>query len=169
VERRKASGAMHGASFIDTQLDPARSALKSLVAAHPGTFVEDKGRTLALHFRMAPQHESVLREALTAIAAPLGSHYHIQEGNLTLEIKPRGFTKATAVKAFMSEPPFSGRTPVFVGDDLTDQDALRTVEDEGGISIAVGERVRGQFRMENASAVRNWLRGIAALYDSHRE
>jgi trehalose 6-phosphate phosphatase len=69
----------------------------------------------------------------------------------------------------MSEPPFSGRRPVFVGDDLTDQDALRTVEDEGGISIAVGERVRGQYRVENASAVRTWLRGIAALYDSHRE
>jgi trehalose 6-phosphate phosphatase len=169
VERRKASGAMHGASFVDAQLDRARSALTSLVAAHPGTFVEDKGRTLALHFRMAPQHEAALREALTAIAAPLGSNYHIQEGNMTLEIKPRGFTKATAVKAFMSEPPFSGRTPVFVGDDLTDQDALRTVEDEGGISIAVGCRVRGQFRAENATAVRTWLRGIAALYDSRRE
>jgi trehalose 6-phosphate phosphatase len=169
VERRKASGAMHGASFVDTQLDQARSALNSLVAAHPGTIVEDKGRTLAVHFRMAPQYESAVREALTAIAAPLGGNYHIQEGTMTLELKPRGFTKATAVKAFMSEPPFSGRTPVFVGDDLTDQDALRTVEDEGGISIAVGERVHGQFRIENASAVRTWLRGIAALYDSHRE
>jgi trehalose 6-phosphate phosphatase len=169
VERRKASGAIHGASFVDTQLDQARSALNSFVAAHPGTFAEDKGRTLALHFRMAPQHESAAREELTAIAAPLGSNYHIQEGTMTLEIKPRGFTKATAVKAFMSEPPFSGRTPVFVGDDLTDQDALRTVEDEGGISIAVGERVRGQFRVESASDVRTWLRSIAALYDSHRE
>lgn len=169
VERRKASGAMHGASFIDTQLDRARAALRALVAAHPGTFVEDKGRTLAVHYRMAPQYETELRDALAPIADSLGSNYHIQEGTMIFEIKPRGFTKATAVKAFMNEPPFSGRKPVFVGDDLTDQDALRAVEDEGGISIAVGERVRGQYRVENASAVRNWLRGIAALHDSHRE
>jgi trehalose 6-phosphate phosphatase len=169
VERRKASGAMHGASFVDSQLDRARTALNALVAAHPGTLIEDKGRTLAVHFRMAPQSEAAVRDALAPIADALGSNYHIQEGDMILEIKPRGFTKATAVKAFMSEPPFSGRKPVFVGDDLTDQDALRAVEDEGGISIAVGGRVRGQFRVENTSAVRTWLRGIAALHDSHRE
>jgi trehalose 6-phosphate phosphatase len=69
----------------------------------------------------------------------------------------------------MKEPPFSGRKPVFVGDDLTDQEGFRLVEDQGGISIAVGERVHGQFRLENASAVRSWLQGIAALHDSHRE
>src|SRR6202034_4650602 len=104
-------------------------------------------------FRMAPQYESEVREALTAIAAPLGSHYHIQEGTMTLELKPRGFTKATAVKAFMSEPPFSGRTPVFVGDDLTDQDGFQMIEDQGGISIAVGDRGRAQVRLENPAAV----------------
>lgn len=168
VERRKASGAMHGASFVDAQLDRARSALNSLVADHPGTFVEDKGRTLAVHFRKAPQCEAMLREALAAIAAPLGGNYHIQEGDYTLEIKPRGFTKATAVKAFLNEPPFLGRRPVFVGDDLTDQDALATVEEEGGISIAVGCRVRGQFRLENAAAVRAWLGRIAALQGPRR-
>lgn len=169
VERRKASGVLHGASFVDTQLTQARIAVNTLVQAHPGTSVEDKGRTIAVHYRMAPQAESVLREELAAIARPLGTNYHIQEGNMVLEIKPRGFTKATAIKAFLKEPPFSGRKPVFVGDDLTDQDGFRLVEDEGGISIAVGERVRGQYRLDSASAVRGWLQGIAALHDSHRE
>jgi len=169
VERRKATGVMHGASFTDTQLDRARAALAALVQAHPGTSVEDKGRTIAVHFRMAPQHEESVRRALLAIAAPLGSNYHIQEGNKVLEIKPRGFTKASAIKAFMHEPPFSGRKPVFVGDDLTDQDGFKTVEDQGGISIGVGDRVQGQFRVENAAAVRQWLSGIAAMHDSHRE
>ena len=135
----------------------------------PGTLVEDKGRTLAVHFRMAPDREAAVREALIAIAKPLGSNYHIQEGSMVLEIKPRGFTKATAIKAFMAEPPFSGRTPVFIGDDLTDQDGFRLVEDRGGLSIAVGDRVQGQFRLENAAAVRGWLGAIAALHDSHRE
>ncbi|HME39656.1 MAG TPA: trehalose-phosphatase [Steroidobacteraceae bacterium] len=169
VERRKASGAMHGASFIDTQLNQARDAVKALVEAHPGTSLEDRGRTLTVHFRMAPQAEAAVHQSLIAITKPLGTNYHIQEGNMMLEIKPRGFTKAAAVKAFIKEPPFSGRKPVFVGDDLADQDGLRYVEDQGGISIAVGERVRGQFRLENAAAVRGWLKGIAALHDSHRE
>ncbi len=169
VERRKASGAMHGASFVDTQLTGARSAVNALVREHPGTLVEDKGRTIAVHFRMAPESEAEVRHALAAIAKPLGSNYHILEGNMVLEIKPRGFTKATAIKAFMAEPPFSGRTPVFVGDDLTDQDGFRIVEDLGGISIAVGDRVHAQFHLENPSAVRHWLHSIAALYDSHRE
>src|ERR1700722_5697520 len=169
VERRKATGAMHGASFVDTQLNQVRSAVHALVQDHPGTSVEDKGRTIAVHFRMAPQWEADVRRALAAIAKPLGSNYHIQEGNMVLEIKPRGFTKATAIKAFMAEPPFSGRTPVFVGDDLTDQDGFQMVEDHGGISIAVGDRVRGQFHLENPAAVRSWLQAIAALYDSHRE
>jgi trehalose 6-phosphate phosphatase len=169
VERRKASGAMHGASFVDTQLTGARSAVNALVRDHPGTSVEDKGRTIAVHFRMAPEREAEVRHALAAIAKPLGSNYHIQEGNMVLEIKPRGFTKATAIKAFMAEPPFSGRTPVFVGDDLTDQDGFQMIEDQGGISIAVGDRVRAQFHLENPAAVRSWLHSIAALYDSHRE
>jgi trehalose 6-phosphate phosphatase len=168
VERRKASGVMHGASFVDSQLDPARTVLKALVIAHPGTLLEDKGRTIAVHFRMAPRSEPAVLETVRAIAAQLGSNYHIQGGNMMLELKPRGFTKASAIKAFMHEPPFSGRKPVFVGDDLTDQDGFRTVEDQGGISIAVGDRVHGQFRLENPKAVRGWLEGISAMHDSHR-
>jgi trehalose 6-phosphate phosphatase len=168
VERRKASGAMHGASFVDAQLDRARTALASLVLSHPGTLLEDKGRTIAVHFRMAPQSEPAVLDAVRASAAQLGSNYHIQGGNMMLEIKPRGFSKASAIKAFMQEPPFSGRKPVFVGDDLTDQDGFKTVEDQGGISIAVGDRVRGQFHIENAAAVRTWLEGISALHDTHR-
>jgi trehalose 6-phosphate phosphatase len=168
VERRKASGVMHGASFVDSQLDPARVAFETLVATYPGTLLEDKGRTVAMHFRMAPQFEPNVRETVFAVTSRLGSNYHVQEGNMMLEIKPRGFTKAAAIAAFMREPPFSGRKPVFAGDDLTDQDAFRTVEDQGGISIAVGDRVHGQYRIENPAAVRDWLVQIAALHDSHR-
>jgi trehalose 6-phosphate phosphatase len=168
VERRKASGVMHGASFVDAQLDRARTALAALVTAHPGTLLEDKGRTIAVHFRMAPNSEAAVLEAVRASAAQMGSNYHVQGGNMMSEIKPRGFSKAAAIKAFMKEPPFSGRKPVFAGDDLTDQDGFKTVEDQGGISVAVGDRVHGQFRLENAAAVRGWLERICALHDSHR-
>jgi trehalose 6-phosphate phosphatase len=130
--------------------------------------LEDKGRTVAVHFRMAPQFESSVRDTVVTVASQLSSNYHIQEGDMMFEIKPRGFTKGSAIKAFMQEPPFSGRKPVFVGDDLTDQDAIKAVGDQGGISIAVGDRVHGQYRVENTAAVRAWLREIAALHDSHR-
>lgn len=169
VERRKASGVMHGASFHDSQLDRARAALVDLVEAHPGTILEDKGRTVAVHYRMAPQSEPAVWESVLAIAATLGTNYHVQAGNMMLEIKPRGFTKGGAIRAFMQEPPFSGRTPVFVGDDLTDLDGFRVVETYGGISIGVGERVQGQCHLDDPGAVRRWLEGIAALVDSHRE
>ena len=82
---------------------------------------------------------------------------------MVLEIKPYGFTKATAIEEFLEEPPFAGRTPVVVGDDLTDQGGFRLVEALGGISIAVGHRVQGQWRLDNPAAVRRWLGSIAAL------
>jgi trehalose 6-phosphate phosphatase len=168
VERRKASGAMHGASFNDSQLDRARAELADLVQAHPGTLLEDKGRTIAVHYRMAPQFETSVRESVLGVAAALGTNYHVQAGNMMLEIKPRGFTKGGAIKAFLREPPFSGRTPVFVGDDFTDLDGFRVVETHGGISIGVGDRVHGRYQLHDPAAVRHWLKGIAALVDSHR-
>jgi trehalose 6-phosphate phosphatase len=168
VERRKASGATQGVNFVDTQLDSARAAIKSLVDAHPGTLMEDKQRTIAIHFRMAPQFEEVLRQSIIDIAKPLGKNYHIQHGKMLFEIKPLGFNKASAIKAFLDEPPFNGRLPVFIGDDLTDQDGFAIVEARGGISIAVGDRVQGQFRLADVAAVRDWLKGIASLHDSHR-
>jgi trehalose 6-phosphate phosphatase len=169
VERRKATGAMHGASFIDSQLDRARTALAGFVHDHAGTLLEDKGRTVAVHYRLAPQFEPEVREAVTDIAAALGTTYHVQAGSMMLEIKPRGFNKGSAVKAFMQEPPFSGRRPVYVGDDLTDLDGFRVVDDQGGVSIAVGGRVQGQYCLDDPAAVREWLKGIAGLIDSHHE
>ena len=87
---------------------------------------------------------------------------------MLLEIKPRGFSKATAIQAFMKESPFNGRRPVFVGDDLTDQDGFAMVEAHGGISVGVGDSVQAQFYLPDVAAVRMWLRQIAALHDSHR-
>jgi trehalose 6-phosphate phosphatase len=167
VERRKADGTIQGASFVDTQLDRARAAMRIFVDAHPGTLLEDKDRTIAVHYRMAPQFEQAVRESILEIAKPLGSNYHIQCGKMMFEIKPRGFSKATAIQAFMKESPFNGRRPVFVGDDRTDQDGFGMVEAHGGISIGVGDRVQGQYYLPDVTAVRAWLQRIAALHDSH--
>lgn len=168
VERRKFDGTIQAANFVDSQLDRTRSALKELVAAHPGALLEDKDRTIAVHFRLAPQIGETLRQAIVAIAKPLGNNYHIQDGNMMFEIKPRVFSKATAIQAFMKESPFIGRRPVFIGDDLTDQDGFAVAESQGGLSIAVGDRIHGQFYLPNVTAVRAWLHAIAVLYDTRR-
>jgi trehalose 6-phosphate phosphatase len=160
VERRRFDGSMQGATFVDPHLDAARAAMSSLVAAHPGTLMEDKERTIAVHFRMAPQYEEVARDAVSAIAKALGENYHVQAGKMMFEIKPRGFSKATAIEAFMNERPFKGRTPVFVGDDLTDQDGFAVVEAAGGISIGVGDRVPAQYYLPSVAAVRAWLKHL---------
>src|ERR1700679_3782110 len=168
VERRKADGTIQGANFVDSQLDGARAAIKALVASHPGTLFEDKDRTVAVHFRMAPQSEQIVRESIVDLGKLLSNNYHIQAGKMLFEIKPRGFSKATAIQAFMKESPFNGRRPVFVGDDLTDQDGFAMVEAHGGISVGVGDSVQAQFYLPDVAAVRMWLRQIAALHDSHR-
>jgi trehalose 6-phosphate phosphatase len=84
---------------------------------------------------------------------------------MMLEIKPRGFNKGSAVKAFLREPPFSGRTPVYLGDDLTDIDGFKVATEHGGVSIAVGDRVEAPYRLKDPAAVRDWLEQIARLVD----
>jgi trehalose 6-phosphate phosphatase len=168
VERRNASGSMRGASFHDSQLDRARVVFGELVQSHPGTLLEDKGRSIALHFRLAPQFEGAVRDAITAVAASLGTHYQVQGGSMMLEIKPSGFNKGAAVREFLQEPPFSGRTPVYVGDDITDLDGFRAVDVYAGIAIAVGDRISAPYHLRDPAAVRAWLGTIAALVDTHR-
>jgi trehalose 6-phosphate phosphatase len=165
IERRTAEGVLQGATFIDSKLDEARAAIKLFVDSHPGALLEDKRRTVAIHFRMAPQAAVAARELAAGIVEKLGKNYQIQPGDMMLEIKPRGFTKATAIRAFMQEPPFSGRRPVFIGDDLTDQDGFPAVESMGGISIGVGDRVQGQYHLDTVAQVRDWLKQIADLRD----
>ncbi len=80
--------------------------------AHPGLLLEDKGRTVAVHYRLAPQFEAEALVAVNAIVGAMGTNYHVQHGNMMMEIKPRGFTKGAAIKAFLQETPFSGRIPV---------------------------------------------------------
>jgi len=157
VERRDAAGTMKSSKLDDHRLTAARVALARLADIYPGIIIEDKGSNIAVHFRLAPQFgEQVLREVQT-IAAPLAEGYELQDGAMLVEIKPRGFDKGRAVLSFMQEPPFSGRRPVFVGDDVTDRDGFAAVEALGGMSIGVGPRVRGRFQLDDVAGVRCWL------------
>jgi trehalose 6-phosphate phosphatase len=165
MERRTADGVMEGGTSIDPKLDHARAEIAKFAATYPGALLEDKRRTVAIHFRLAPAAADSARQLAADILAQLGDRYMIQPGDMMLEIKPHGFTKATAISSFMLEAPFAGRQPVFIGDDLTDQHGFPVVEAMGGMSIGVGDRVQGQYHLDTVGEVRAWLKRIAAQHD----
>jgi trehalose 6-phosphate phosphatase len=161
LERRGADQRIRHAGPHAPALADARVALADLASRSPGTLVEDKGRSLALHYRAAPELESSLRREIRGIATRLGDDYHVLEGNRVFEVKPRAATKADAIRAFLAEPPFAGRRPMFIGDDITDLDGFAAVERAGGISVAVGDRVQAQSRVASPRDVRALLADLA--------
>jgi trehalose 6-phosphate phosphatase len=161
LERRDAAGAVHRAVEDDPQLEIARHELGRLTQRLPGTILEDKGLTLAVHYRRAPQCEEELRTAVLALARRCGSGFDVLEGRKVLELRPVGATKAHAIREFLAEPPFLGRRPIFLGDDITDASGLDEVERRGGLSVAVGDRVRGMVRVDGPREVRIFLAGLA--------
>jgi trehalose 6-phosphate phosphatase len=161
LERRDASGRVHSAVTDAGALDAVRGQLAAAVAAAPGTLLEDKGLTIAVHFRAVPEREAELRRAVRAAAATLGEGYRVLEGKRVLELKPVVATKASAIRAYLAEPPFAGRRPLFVGDDVTDLDGFAAVEEVGGLSIAVGDRVDAQQRVASPRDVRALLADLA--------
>jgi trehalose 6-phosphate phosphatase len=163
LERRDARGGWHVTSSIDSAgIGRARARLQQVSARLPGTLVEDKGLAIALHYRQAPHLEHELRRESRAIARDIGADFRLLEGRMVLELRPDGATKADAIRAFLAEPPYAGRRPIFLGDDVTDADALAVVERIGGLSIAVGDRVEAMARVADPRDVRVFLEDLAA-------
>ena len=130
-------------------------AVTRLVAAHPGTLFEPKARGFTVHFRAAPAAEQDLRDALLALLA--GSNdFELLSGLMMWEVRPSGVDKGTAVTTLMRHAPFAGRLPVFVGDDVTDEDGIAASVALGGVGLRVPES------FGNAAGVRTWLARIAA-------
>ena len=142
-----------------------RRALSDFAAAHPGVLLEDKGRTLALHYRRAPQAESAARRIVGELTRDQQERLRVIAGKMVLEIKPRLADKGAAVKAFLAEPPFAGRHPVFVGDDVTDEDAFAVVNRVGGYSVCVGDlpSTAARYRLPDVNAVVAWLESLPAV------
>lgn len=128
---------------------------KRLVAAHPGALFEPKARGFSLHYRAVPKVGEALREGLAALLAGEAA-FELLQGSMIWEVRPRGVHKGTAVAALMDRAPFAGRLPVFLGDDVTDEDGINAAAAMGGAGIRVPE-VFG-----DAAGVRAWLADIAA-------
>jgi trehalose 6-phosphate phosphatase len=148
---------------VATHAPPMDKELKMRLAAiaklSPGILLEDKGYSLALHYRLAPHAEKAIYEAVSLIRADLpNAPIEVLPGKCVCEIKPSGFTKATGVLELMTHEPFRGRRPIFIGDDVTDESVFAIMPDLGGIAFSVGRRAKGVAgHFDEPRDVREWL------------
>lgn len=127
-----------------------------LVAAFPGALLERKARGFALHYRQAPEGAgTVFHDALEAMLARVPG-FDLHPAHKLWEVRPLGADKGGAVVALMQQAPFAGRLPLFIGDDVTDEDGMREARNHGGAGYRVDE-VFG-----DPEGVRSWLRASAA-------
>lgn len=162
TERRDAAGRItHHAAPVE-RLDWAHDRLAEAAARHAGLLLEHKGLSLALHYRRAPRLAGYAHKLVRSLAPRLGREYCIQKGKRIVELKPAGKDKGIAVLEFLEEPPFKGRTAVFVGDDLTDEYGFATVNRLHGYSVKVGPGpTAAHWRLRDVKAVQEWLRSIS--------
>ena len=131
---------------------------RALAGAWPGALVEDKGAALGLHWRRAPQAAGALR-AFAEAALPRLPGYRLQHGNQVVELRPAAGDKGEAILALLGEPPFRGRTPVFAGDDITDESGFAVVNARRGLSVLVGGREpsAAHYALRGPREVLAWL------------
>jgi trehalose 6-phosphate phosphatase len=149
---------------LPAKLDPAlRRQILTIAKVGPGVMVEDKGYSMALHYRTAPEHEDAIKGAIAAIRGRLPSGLiEVLPGKSVIEVKAAGFNKGTALRELMRYPNFAGRRPIFIGDDTTDEAAFAVMPEFRGVPICVGCEVAGiPNRFETPGDVRRWLARVA--------
>lgn len=153
--RRHADGAWLGER--PTPLDDEIVARVAAFAIEHGVHHEPKPHGAALHSRATPQREEACSQFMETLAADYG--LAVKRGKFVAELVRPNADKGAAVRAFMRETPFTGSRPIFVGDDVTDEDGFAAVIDHGGLAIAVGPRDSrlATFGLADPPAVRDWL------------
>lgn len=169
VERRTFAGDVRRHLFPVEQLDEARQVLHKAILRHPDLLLEDKGLSLALHYRQAPRLASYAHRLMHRLRDGMGEAFCVQKGKRVVELKPAGRNKGMAIREFMDEPPFAGRRPVFIGDDVTDEHGFEVVNAYRGLSIKVGRGpTLARRQLANVRAVRAWLAQDPASISTHR-
>ena len=130
-----------------------------IVEAHPGASLEQKQRGLVFHYRAVPDAGPALRDAALALIAPQARQFGVMEASMAWEVRPLGVDKGVAVAALMTDAPFAGRLPIFIGDDVTDEDGMRAAQGMHG----AGLRVQDWFT--DPPGVRAWLARCADALD----
>ena len=158
AERRDSHGKRHRHKFPVEALHRAAVPVRKFVARHEGLVFEDKGASVALHYRLAPNLASEARRIVDEAVRSAGGALELQVGKMVFEMKPAGVDKGGAIEAFMRAAPFSGRVPVFLGDDVTDEFGFRVVNRLGGHSVKIGEgETAARWRLANPTAAKAWL------------
>ncbi|MBA4754443.1 MAG: trehalose-phosphatase [Sphingobium sp.] len=145
-------------------IDDAEAAFNAFAADKPGVLVERKSISVGLHYRGAP----VWQDAAHALARQWADQdgLALQQGKMLYELRPGGADKGSAVHALMAQGPMAGGVPVFIGDDVTDEEGFAAAAELGGFGILVGpsRKTRAAYNLEQVAAVRHYLReGVARL------
>lgn len=157
LERRNVVGDT-SSTLPDPDLAQVAAVFQALARAQPQLIVEEKGLSVALHYRALPSACEAVREAARRLEA--ATDLVLQEGDMVAELRTPGADKGRAVEAFMAEWPFQGATPIFVGDDLTDEDGFLAAQALGGFGVLVGAARRqtvARYRLADVAAVLDWL------------
>ncbi|QFU17767.1 trehalose-phosphatase [Microvirga thermotolerans] len=112
--------------------------LAGVFSSKPGILIEDKGCSVAIHWRLAPIERDFVHATVHAALEALGSDYRVQFGKAVAEILPAAAGKGKVIEKFLVQPPYRGRRPIFIGDDLTDENGFRAVNALGGYSVRIG-------------------------------
>lgn len=158
-------GAVDGPAPAAGDVARWRDLLAPLMADHPALLLEEKIAGVAVHYRSEPGLGATVAAAAAAALASGPDGYHLLHGNKVVEIKPAGRGKGDAVTRFLEAPPFAGRRPVFIGDDVTDEDGFRAAQAAGGLGILVGDRrpTLAQAGLPDVAGVWRYLDRIAGL------
>jgi trehalose 6-phosphate phosphatase len=157
--RRDASGHVHAEDRGIEAVNEAAAKLEQLVAANSGLLLERKQASVALHYRQRPGLAELCAAAVQDAVAGV-SGLVILPGKMVYELRPQGIDKGLAVEAFLAEPPFSGRIPVYVGDDVTDEHAFAAVNAAGGITIKIGDGdTEAEYRTDRQGLF-DWMAGL---------
>lgn len=155
LERRDAAGVVHMSEPLDLQ--PITFVLEKDIGGESGVVVERKPGAVALHYRLRPDLERRCWEIVTELVEQRAD-VRILRGKMVFEIIQKGLDKGDVINAFLSEPPFQGRIPVFAGDDVTDEAGFASVNRRGGLSIKVGaQKTEARFRADNVRDLERWL------------
>jgi trehalose 6-phosphate phosphatase len=157
-EWRDSDGRTGHAAVNTSSLEAMRSAAMRLSEKLPAVLMEDKGFSIAFHFRNAKRHQAALRAGVEVIAHNTG--FIVQSGIDVYELRPPGTDKGSALGIFMRDSAFRHRLPIYIGDDLTDESALASAQKFAGVGIHVGNLMpsAARFGLASPAAVLHWLR-----------
>lgn len=163
LERRDGSGAISRPRAV-AGMPAIRDAFSVFVAQNPGTILEDKTLSMAIHFRNRPELEPAATSLAQRLVSGSAENLFLQKGKMLVEIRPGQGNKGTAIADFLAEAPFCGRLPVFIGDDVTDEKGFELVNRHGGHSIRVGNDVKtaARYHVPDVTGVIRWLENMVA-------